>query len=88
MKLDLEFNNLLESACRNEYATRSMQMMQGLSRRFWYRHYREAADLPLCANLHAEHSLMIAEQNLSKADAACNAVIDYLEGFTRAALDH
>ena len=47
-------------AAHNEYAARSMKLLQGLSRRFWYMHYREAADLPLCARLHANQARAIA----------------------------
>ena len=50
MRLDQQFNMLiLPAASRNEFATRSMGLMHGLSRRFWYQHYKEAADLPLAA---------------------------------------
>ena len=35
MRLDLEFNRLSIKTCRNEYAERSMQLIQGLARRFW-----------------------------------------------------
>src|SRR5215470_502828 len=52
MRLDREFNQLMLEAAHNDYAARSMKLLQGLSRRFWYMHYREAADLPLCARLH------------------------------------
>src|SRR5207302_1353582 len=61
MRLDREFNQLMMDAAHNDYAARSMKLLQGLSRRFWYMHYREAADLPLCARLHAEEARAIAE---------------------------
>ncbi|HEY9359891.1 MAG TPA: GntR family transcriptional regulator, partial [Xanthobacteraceae bacterium] len=46
MRLDRELNALVIEAAHNDYAARSMRLLQGLSRRFWYMHYREAADLP------------------------------------------
>jgi DNA-binding GntR family transcriptional regulator len=49
MRLDRELNWSMINAAHNDYAARSMKLLQGLSRRFWYMHYREAADLPLCA---------------------------------------
>ena len=49
MRLDQQFNTLVSLAARNEFASRSMGLMHALSRRFWYQHYKEAADLPLCA---------------------------------------
>ena len=47
MRLDRELNILISQAARNEFAARSMSLMHGLSRRFWYQHYKEVADLPL-----------------------------------------
>ena len=54
MRLDRRFNLLMAQASRNEFAVRSMGLMNALSRRFWYQHYKEVADLPLAARLHAE----------------------------------
>ena len=86
MRLDCQFNQLLEVACRNEYAVRSMRLMQGLSRRFWYRHYKQVLDLPQCAMLHADVSDLIAQYKEQQAAAALDRLIDYLEDFTRASL--
>src|SRR4029079_1673674 len=36
MRLDGEFNALMLEAAHNDYAARSMKLLQGLSRRFWY----------------------------------------------------
>ena len=44
MRLDRQFNDLIATASRNEFAVRSLESMAGLSRRFWYQHYKEAAD--------------------------------------------
>jgi len=35
MRLDQEFNALISTSARNEFASRSMGLMHGLSRRFW-----------------------------------------------------
>ncbi len=86
MRLDHEFNSLLETACRNDYAKRSMRLMQGLSRRFWYMHYQEVLDLPQCAKLHADLASLIAERKAEEAAAACDLLIGYMEEFTRASL--
>jgi DNA-binding GntR family transcriptional regulator len=53
MRLDQQFNILIATAARNEFARRSMGLMNALSRRFWYQHYQQVADLPLAAKLHA-----------------------------------
>jgi DNA-binding GntR family transcriptional regulator len=84
MRLDREFNLLLIEAAHNDYAARSMKLLQGLSRRFWYMHYREAADLPLCARLHANQARAIAQGDGDAAARASDKLMDYVENFTRA----
>jgi DNA-binding GntR family transcriptional regulator len=84
MRLDRELNRLLIEAAHNDYAARSMKLLQGLSRRFWYMHYRQAADLPLCARLHANQARAIAQGNGEAAARASDKLMDYVENFTRA----
>jgi DNA-binding GntR family transcriptional regulator len=84
MRLDRELNQLMIEAGHNEFAARSMKLLQGISRRFWYMHYREAADLPLCARLHANQARAIAKGNSEAAARASDKLMDYVETFTRA----
>ena len=84
MRLDRELNLLIADAARNEYAARAMRFLHGHSRRFWYMHYKEAADLPLCARLHASQARAIAAGEAKAAGAAADRLIDYTETFTRA----
>ena len=84
MRLDRELNGLVIEAAHNDYAARSMKLLQGLSRRFWYMHYREAADLPLCARLHADQARAIAKGDRAGAARASDKLMDYVESFTRA----
>jgi len=84
MRLDRELNRLMIDASHNVYAARSMKQLQGLSRHFWYMHYREAADLPLCARLHANQAHAIAQGNGEAAARASDKLMDYVENFTRA----
>jgi DNA-binding GntR family transcriptional regulator len=84
MRLDRELNQLIVEAAHNDYAARSMKLLQGLSRRFWYMHYREAADLPLCARLHADQARAIAKGDRATAARASDKLMDYVESFTRA----
>jgi len=84
MRLDRELNQLMVDAAHNDYAARSMKLLQGLSRRFWYMHYRVAADLPLCARLHAAQARAIAKSDAELAGAASDKLMDYVESFTRA----
>jgi DNA-binding GntR family transcriptional regulator len=84
MRLDRELNGLMIESAHNDFAARSMKLLQGLSRRFWYMHYREAADLPLCARLHADQARAIAQGNGEAAARASDKLMDYVETFTRA----
>lgn len=86
MRLDQQFNTLVSLAARNEYASRSMGLMHGLSRRFWYQHYKQAADLPLCARLHAAVAEAIARREPDKAADASDRLVDYIESFARSTL--
>jgi DNA-binding GntR family transcriptional regulator len=83
MRLDRELNRLMIEAAHNNCAARSMKLLQGLSRRFWYMHYRQAADLPLCARLHANQARAIAQGDSEAAAGASDKLIDYVESFTR-----
>ena len=84
MRLDRSLNQLIVEAAHNDYAARSLRLLQGLSRRFWYMHYREAADLPLCARLHANQARAIAKGEGKLAAQATDKLMDYVETFTRA----
>jgi DNA-binding GntR family transcriptional regulator len=86
MRLDQQMNNLISLSARNEFASRSMGLMHGLSRRFWYQHYKEAADLPLCARLHAAVAGAIAARDPDRAAAASDRLIEYIESFARSTL--
>ena len=83
LRLDRELNALLAHAAHNEYASRSMRFLNGHSRRFWYLHYKQAADLPKCARLHADEARAVAKGNSTRAMAASDKLIDYVETFTR-----
>jgi DNA-binding GntR family transcriptional regulator len=84
MRLDRELNLLISEAAHNDYAARAMRFLHGHSRRFWYMHYKSAADLPLCARLHAVQARAIAGGEAKRAAEATDRLIDYTETFTRA----
>jgi DNA-binding GntR family transcriptional regulator len=85
MRHDGELNDLIAQASHNEYAARAIQALQGLSRRFWYVHYKLAADMPHCARLHADLALCIANADARGAARASDLLLDYVEEFTRSA---
>lgn len=86
MRFDQQLNVLISKAAHNEYASRAIGTMHGMSRRFWYMHYKEAADMPLCARLHAELARRIATGDAEGAAEASDRLVDYAETFTRATL--
>jgi DNA-binding FadR family transcriptional regulator len=55
--------------------------LNGLSRRFWYLHYKQAVDLPEVARLYAAVASAIASSNPSEATQASDRLID---SFSRA----
>lgn len=87
MRLDQRFNILIAEAARNEFARRSMGLMNALSRRFWYQHYQEVADLPLAAKLHAAVAQAVSQKKVKAAETASDQLIDYIEDFARKTLD-
>jgi DNA-binding GntR family transcriptional regulator len=87
MRLDRQFNELVSEAARNEFASRAMGLMHGLSRRFWYQHYRESGDLPLSARLHAEVAEAIGKRDPEAAAKASDRLLDYIESFTRKTIE-
>ncbi|BBK36320.1 GntR family transcriptional regulator [Allostella sp. ATCC 35155] len=87
MRLDQAFNGLVIEAARNEFAAGAMTLMHGLSRRYWYHHYKQVADLPLSARLHGAVAEAIAAGDEVKAAEASDRLMDYIESFTRATVD-
>ena len=83
MRYDNAFNDLIATAAHNEYANRAIGLMTGLSRRFWYVHYKETADMPHCARLHAALARALAEGDPDRAAEASDNLISYVETFTR-----
>lgn len=83
MRLDDALNKLIATAAHNEYANRAIGLTHGLSRRFWYVHYKEAADLPVAARLHAKLARAIAGGDSAAAATASDELVDYVEAFTR-----
>ncbi len=86
MRHDQRINEMSVQACRNPYAARMAAVIQGLSRRFWYRFFEETMDLPRCARLHEAEARAIANGDPDAAAEAVTALMDYTEEFTRASV--
>lgn len=87
MRADKEFNDLSVRAARNEFAAGAMGLMHGLSRRFWFLHYKQADDLLSIACLHSRLSAAIGRRDENAAGQALDDLIDHNETFTKATLN-
>jgi DNA-binding GntR family transcriptional regulator len=87
MRTDREFNTLCSAASHNEFAALAMGLMHSLSRRFWYIHYKQSADMPLTAKLHADIARAIASGDEERAARASDKLVDVIEKFTRGTTD-
>jgi DNA-binding GntR family transcriptional regulator len=83
MRIDRDFNVLCSAASHNEFAAGAMSLMHSLSRRFWYLHYKRAADMPLTAKLHADIARAIAAGDEERAAKASDRLLNLIEKFTR-----
>lgn len=85
-QLDRKLDEQMWEAARNEFITKTMILMRGLSRRFWFQHYRRVGDLPLAAMLHSKIAEEIAKGSIEGAAAASDDLVDYIENFARDAV--
>jgi len=83
LRFDRKFNILSTEMARNEFVSDAIQPLQGLSRRFWFMHYKAAADLPFTAKLHADVARAIADGDEKRAMQASDKLVDYIESFTK-----
>lgn len=84
IRTDREFNELTLQAARNEFAEGAMRMLHGLSRRFWYLHYKQSADMPEMARLHAAVATAIHKADVQGAGEALDRLVDNIEAYTKA----
>ena len=86
MRADREGDELLDAAARNPFATQATAALHAHSRRFWYQ-YRHEGDLTRSATLHSRLLHAVAEGDEPAAEQAADALIDYLDAFTREVLE-
>ncbi|MBN9597955.1 MAG: GntR family transcriptional regulator [Afipia sp.] len=80
---DNRLTELEYEAAQNEFASKSMALMHGLSRRFWMKYHKRHASLVETAVLHANLAEQICSGNARSAAAASDKLLDYIEEFTR-----
>ena len=86
MRLDRSFDELLEKSARNPFAAQSVAPLHAHCRRFWSM-YKHNGDLTQSASLHAAIMEAVADGEENQAREASDQLIDYLEHFTRKALE-
>lgn len=86
MRLDRQFDAILSEASRNNFAVRAVEPLHAHCRRFWYM-YQGNRDLRESAGLHGELMTAVADKDEASAGVASDQLMDYLDAFTRSALD-
>lgn len=81
-----EAEALAMQATRNRFLATAIAPCHAMSRRFYFLHHRTAKDLRMACDHHADVMEAIARGDEVAAAAAADAVLDYVEGFTRATL--
>ena len=87
MRLDRDFNQRVSAASHTEFAVKTMTLMAGLSRRFWFMYNRHVDDLAATAEAHARVAQAIATGDADSAARASDGLMDHVEGITRSAVD-
>jgi DNA-binding GntR family transcriptional regulator len=83
LKVDKELNDLTIITAKNEYASRALSMLQGMSRRFWFGNFHQIGDIAVAAALHANIANAIFMGSEKEAGLAVDKLLDYIEEFTR-----
>jgi hypothetical protein len=83
LKVDKELNDLTIITAKNEYASRALSMLQGMSRRFWFGNFHQIGDITVAATLHANIAHAIFMGSEKEAGLAVDKLLDYIEEFTR-----
>ena len=86
MRLDRACDEILEAAAHNPFAVRAVAPLHAHCRRFWSM-YRHSSDLGRSAELHALLLDAVADGDEKVAESASDRLIDYLERFTREAVE-
>jgi DNA-binding GntR family transcriptional regulator len=77
-----DVHELMAAASDNEILSRSVNQIQGLSRRFWYAYHARYADMSLAADLHAARVDAICRHDAPAAAKASDDLVGYLASFT------
>lgn len=80
---DREFNLMIAATADNKYAEAAMALIQAQTRRFWYLTFNRFGELGKVGPAHAKIAQAIALNDEDAAHAAFDALMDYVEEYTR-----
>lgn len=86
LRLDGELRQAMARAARNEIAAAAVATLHAVSRRFWFFHHSEPAELAETARLHAAVARAVAASDEAAAAEASDRLIAHLVAFSRATL--
>ncbi|WP_407530729.1 GntR family transcriptional regulator [Methylobacterium oryzisoli] len=81
-----ECHAVTAEAADNDILAEMIRRVHGLSRRFWFAHYEKYGDLEKAADLHAARLTAMARGAPEHAASTSDALVEYLEQFTRSTL--
>ena len=84
--IDALMDDVIAAASRNSYASKSVMPLHAHCRRFWY-YFKRNDDFSETARRHITLIDAIVAEKPDEAAAASNRLLDFLEEFTRSALD-
>lgn len=87
IRADKWMDRAIYDAARNEFATKTLQLMSGLTRRFWYSYHTTTRDVSSCAMLHARIVTALAARDQDVGRRAVDDLLDYLMELLRSSLD-
>ncbi len=86
MRLDRACDEVLEAASRNPFAAQALAPLHAHCRRFWYQ-YKHEGDIAKSAMLHIQMIDSVISRDEDAAGQSADAILDYLEDFTRRSLE-
>ncbi|MFM0207173.1 GntR family transcriptional regulator [Paraburkholderia sediminicola] len=79
-------NQLMAQLARNTFAAEAIAPLHALSRRFYYMQHQYLNDLKTASRLHSDVSNAIAAGDERAAGLAADAMMDYIDAYTKACL--
>jgi DNA-binding GntR family transcriptional regulator len=88
LRFHYDIKRYIAACARNAFAASAITSAHAMSRRFYFLHYSRAHDLPVAARHHTNVIRAVALGEESRASAASDALMDYVEQLTRDTVMH